>query len=333
MQEIARLAGVAASTVSRALRGHPSIPADTRQRIESIALSAGYKPDPLISALLERRYKRKVREVDVIAYVTTQKEHLWRKSYFHSRAFQGAEEQAVKRGYRLEHFPLSAPGVTARQLSRILYHRGIRGVLIAPLGHPYQRINLAWEHFACATIGYSLIRPSLHRACPHYFHNMLLALRSLRHMQCRRIASSLTDNMSKRNGQMLLAAITLHWQLYSKVAFPLFNASAFAGREEARAAIGQWLEKQRVDAVFGVGALPDLLLSPTPLAPEGVILAAMGKPAGQHSWPVLDEMPEMVGAAAVDIIIGQIQRNELGIPEHPKVVMVEGQWVPAPQSA
>jgi len=329
VQEIARLAGVAPSTVSRALRSHPSIPAQTRQRIEEIARKSGYRPDPLISALLERRYKRTAREVDVIAYVTPQEEHLWRRSYFHACAYRGAEEQALKRGYRLEHFPLTAPGMNGRRLSRILYHRGIQGVLIAPLGRPYQRINLDWEHFSCATIGYSLIRPSLHRVCPHYFHNMFLALRSLRHMQCRRIASILTDNMSKRNGQMLLSAITLHRHLYSKAAFPLFNASAYTERETARAAIGKWLETQRFDAVFGVGTLPVMLLKPTPLVPEGIVLAAMGKSSPHDPWPVLDQKPEVVGAAAIDVIIGQIQRNERGIPEHPKVVMVEGVWEPA----
>lgn len=42
MSDIARLAGVSASTVSRALSGHPSIPVATREAIERIADENGY---------------------------------------------------------------------------------------------------------------------------------------------------------------------------------------------------------------------------------------------------------------------------------------------------
>jgi hypothetical protein len=34
-----------------------------------------------------------------------------------------------------------------------------------------------------------------------------------------------------------------------------------------------------------------------------------------------------VAAAAIDLVVGQIQRNERGLPEFPKVVLVEGSWV------
>lgn len=36
---------------------------------------------------------------------------------------------------------------------------------------------------------------------------------------------------------------------------------------------------------------------------------------------------EQVSAAAIDLIIGQLQRHERGLPEFPKIVLVEGVWV------
>jgi hypothetical protein len=41
----------------------------------------------------------------------------------------------------------------------------------------------------------------------------------------------------------------------------------------------------------------------------------------------LDSDPEMLGEAAIDLLIGQLQANELGIPKHEKIVAVRGHWV------
>lgn len=41
----------------------------------------------------------------------------------------------------------------------------------------------------------------------------------------------------------------------------------------------------------------------------------------------LDSNPELLGEAAVDLLVGQLQANELGIPKHEKIIAVRGQWV------
>jgi hypothetical protein len=46
----------------------------------------------------------------------------------------------------------------------------------------------------------------------------------------------------------------------------------------------------------------------------------------QEPWPCagLDLMPEELGAMAVDTVVAQINRNELGLPPHPQTIAVEG---------
>ena len=58
MSQLARVAGVHQSTVSRALRRDRSIPAATRQRIQALADKLGYRPHPLVSALVALRRRR-----------------------------------------------------------------------------------------------------------------------------------------------------------------------------------------------------------------------------------------------------------------------------------
>ena len=52
LSDIAKEAKVHVTTVSLALRDHPRIPAETKQRIKDLAKKMGYAPDPILSAWL-----------------------------------------------------------------------------------------------------------------------------------------------------------------------------------------------------------------------------------------------------------------------------------------
>jgi DNA-binding LacI/PurR family transcriptional regulator len=53
--DIARVAGVSHTTVSRALRGNPLISIDTRERIQRLAQEMGYTPNAIAQSLQTRR--------------------------------------------------------------------------------------------------------------------------------------------------------------------------------------------------------------------------------------------------------------------------------------
>src|SRR5581483_6712597 len=55
IKDIARLAGVSHSTVSRALRNSPLIPARTAQRIQKIASETGYSASAVARSLVMRK--------------------------------------------------------------------------------------------------------------------------------------------------------------------------------------------------------------------------------------------------------------------------------------
>lgn len=71
MSDIAGQLGVSSSTVSRALRQDPRISASMRTRVRELTESIGYRPNPLVSALMATRRRRGGNgEVDIIALVT-----------------------------------------------------------------------------------------------------------------------------------------------------------------------------------------------------------------------------------------------------------------------
>lgn len=313
---VAAAAGVSPSTVSRALRNHSDIPPATRKRIQAVAGEMGYRPDPLISALLARRFRKAGGEIDTIAYVMTFSAH----AGFSKEVFEGASGHALKRGYRLEPFRLKETRMTGRRMSEILVSRGIRGLLIPPLDRAYGHLCLQWEHFACATVGYSMIRPAMHRATPHHFHNMLLGLRALRKAGFRRIGMPISAKTNSKVGENFLAAALFYQQRYGKRSLSIFM-TRFKTDDELRLGIRKWVRRERPDCVFG----PFSPVLQRCLQPMGIPYAAQR--GSDDDFPHIDEKPRLIGAVAVDIIIGQIQRNEVGIPADPKVVMVEGRWV------
>jgi DNA-binding LacI/PurR family transcriptional regulator len=86
---LARLAGVAASTVSRALKGDPRISLTTRRRIEALALERGYTPNAFARTLSSGRS-------GLVGLVLGPVENP-----FYAELMQEAVAQAAARGLRL----------------------------------------------------------------------------------------------------------------------------------------------------------------------------------------------------------------------------------------
>lgn len=153
--EIARKAGVHATTVSMALRKHPSIPLETRQRIQSLATEMGYKPDPALRALMAYRNRISPRRATTtLAYVTNWSSRWgWKNSPANAEFFEGATTKAEELGFTLEHFWLGEPGQTHQRLSDILVARGIRGVIVAShLERSDDFVHFDWKQFSAVKI-------------------------------------------------------------------------------------------------------------------------------------------------------------------------------------
>src|SRR5260221_13204328 len=71
MQQIADAAGVSRMAVSLALRNSPKISKATADRIRKLADDFGYRPKPMVSALMTQLLQtREVKKPPVLSYVT-----------------------------------------------------------------------------------------------------------------------------------------------------------------------------------------------------------------------------------------------------------------------
>lgn len=327
MQDVADKAGVSRMTVSLALRNHPSIPPETRARIQAIAHELGYRANPLISALMvQRRARRLPTAPPTIAYVTAYPTRDgWRhRGRIHIDYFEGAKERAEQRGYRLELFWAREPGMTARRASAILRARNIRGLLLAPVLTARGHLSLDWSRFAVATMGFSLWRPRVHRAVPNQFQGTYTLLRRLARLGYRRIGLVIDRRVNERNNRQYTAAL-FDWQQRVPRAR---RVPPLVIERWDEPSFRRWFAKHHPDAFITqhgeIHHSTQALGLSVPREVGLVCLSVSDLPPGTAG---LNPKGRVIGATAADLVIDQLERNELGLPAEPQVVMIESEWV------
>lgn len=325
VRQLAALAGVSRTTVSLSLRNHPSISKATRERIQRLAEQHGYKMDPVVSSLMNQlRTSRMKRTVEKIAYLTSwDTRDGWHVSYNDRNWHSGICDRAAKLGYEIEVFWAKEPGMNASRLSKILYTRAIRGVIIAPLLRAKGHFSLDWQYFAAATISYTIARPNLHRTTHSHYQGMTLALRRLRHSGYTRIGfANLLDQDERVNHGWLAGHLVYQHTLPMRQCVPPLLTEKWNLREFDR-----WVTKHKIEVVISNTLTPlemahDMGLS----VPDELGYASLDRQNLEPFAAGVDQQPYMCGAVTVDLVVSQLQNNEFGLPESPKTLTMDGAW-------
>ncbi len=223
LAEIAKRAGVSVMTVSRALRNQSNIAPATQKKIQDIANQLGYRPNPLVSALMTyRRAAKPVKSHLSIGFITNfPTRDGWKVSKLYESFFEGVADCADRHGYGVEVFWMREPGLTPERMTQILLTRSIHGVIVAPLPVAHGELELGWENFSAVTLGYSLTKPLLHRAVNHQFRSMRSAMRELRAHGYRRLGLALPASLNERVDRQWVASFLVE-QLEADHSVPLF---------------------------------------------------------------------------------------------------------------
>lgn len=347
MQTVADRAGVSLMTVSRALKNNPRISAATRTRIQKIATDLGYRPNPLVSALMTQlRGAREHKVWPVLAFLAAHPDAVYTSGHtYNAQIHAGAAERAARLGYKLERFSLTEPGMTWHRMRGMLRARGISGVILPPLPDPIPAIDFDWEHFACATIGYSYTTPALHRVANDQFNTIRTAVHRLTKLGYERIGLAIRHEDDRRvDNKWAGGFLSFHPYLPSRRKLPVFlwhyepspsrelspeGFESWEGRVERPAGFSSWIERHRPDAILALqplvvhGWLSSLGLR----VPRDVALVSLNLQPNQPNFSGIDQNNSLVGAAAVELVVEQIHHNEHGVPHRAKTVMISGDWV------
>lgn len=303
-------------TVSRALRGHSSVRTALATRIRQLADRRGYQKNALVAEVLgglARRGGRAYRET--VAFVWT-----------HEQSRSGAEERGAREaaealGYRVETFKPWTQALSERDVTRILWTRGIRGVLLAPnYSRPDPVYELDWKKFAPVLLGSSLVNSGIPRVARDYFHDAKLALLRLQAAGFSRAGMVLDASMHERTERRYAAAFR-EWGGGASGQFHLVDATRPAREECSR--LERWLKKARPDVVLG--DFPEFLKWVPSSLPRARLLLQPGE-----AGPGVRADFARVGSEAMRILDGLLRENRLGLQADPVSLLVPGVWIRSP---
>lgn len=192
---------------------------------------------------------------------------------------------------------------------------------------PPRMANL-WEEFPAVVTGVRTREPSLSFACADHHGLALSAFERALALGYRRpglILDPVIDELIE--GRFTAGYMTGQLKLLEEVdRLPPFTAVAEARRDAGL--FGEWLQRWRPDVLFTLYHEVARWLEKLgrwPAADLGLIQYEWRE--GHRDWAGMDQRNDLVGEAAVDMLVSQVQHGTKGVPEFPLATMVASQWV------
>lgn len=330
LEQIAARARVCKSTVSLALRNSAKIRRETGDRVRAAARELGYRPNPLVAAHMAHLrgvYPRRTGQC--LAFLCNRElADLHAETRTPLRLYyNGALARARELGYELELFNLFAPGMNGRRMSQILSARGIIGVVIAPLseGRGRSDIELAWEDFALATLEHTLLEPRLHTVCNDEFSTIGRLLQRLLDGGFQRLGIAMPAQMDAHANHHWLAG----YQGFQALTQPRHRVPHLITDDWSPRTLLRWYRRWRPEAIVGIGSDVVRWLRDAAVAvPDEVSVATLYWQEQRAYLSGFYQNHELMAAAAVDLVAGQLNLNERGIPASHKTTLIQADWKP-----
>lgn len=315
MRDIARSLGISVATVSRALRNDPAVQESTRLVIEREAARLGYRRNAFVG-----NFMSSIRN-STSNHFKGNLGLIWGKQadasdHRLSQIKEGVVARVEELGFSLSEFDLTSH--KPQSISRILYNRGISGVLIAVPSFSSGKVYLRFDfsRFSCVALGWGLFRPLLHTVRFDYFQAVRLALHHARHRFGENIAAVWDETTDLRSHRAAQASFVIHHPSGPARAHKLFLTS----KTLTPAAI----RRHKIECLLVTAGitLPKWVSDEIP----DNHLVRFKHPGKQACFGWVDTQNTLLGKWGVDLLTSKLSGHERGIPESCQVMLVPPKW-------
>ncbi len=322
LRDIAAAAGVCLMTVSLSLRDNPKISQSTRERVQRLARELGYHPDPEISRLMKRlRTSRTARGTTSLAILDFYPRLDFAELSYHRRIRQGVLARAEELGFTVSQLKAAAYKFNLEHILKLLRNRGIDGLILFPSVVAPLTLDpgVPWRDLSVVSITNSILSPRFHCVVPHQFANTMHLIEAMKAHGRHKLSAILEESFDGRTAHHFTAA--MHWHGHGDRVLLVPNEATAA---ERTALIARWLAKHDTDMIFAQSPESVFQALARMRRRHQPAVASLGTP-NDDQFSYLDEHPEVVGSAAVDLLAGMMYYHETGIPAHPRTTMIYGE--------
>ncbi len=327
---LAQVAGVSKTTVSLALRDHPRIRPEVRRRIQQLAAEAGYRPNALVANLLAqlRSSKTSTYQSTLGLLCVDKDQSILKNSPTVQSWVTGCQARATEQGYSLDWFWLHEPGISPARLVQILDTRNIRGLAVVGLHEGAampRKFDPIWRRSAPVALGARPTSPAIHFVSNDQYVTVTQATREVVRLGYRRpglcMASHVDDIVENKFSAGFGAACE---KLLNGPRLPVFDVQPGAKKNFVR-----WMEQNRPDVILTIHVETREWIASLGLKiPDDIGLVHLDKSGAVEDWAGMQQNSELIGRSAMDMVIGQLHRNESGVPSFQKCMLINSTWVP-----
>ena len=334
MNDIAKAAGVSKNTVSLALRESPRVSAETRQKVREIAIKLGYRLNPTVANLMAQL--RQSRSPGFQATLALLNAHKSPDAFINHPTIpayvNGCRQRAKELGYHLDEFWLHDPSLPVSRWLSIFRTRNIRGfIVVGMMEHnrlPSQFSPL-WDEFPGVVTGVRLRSPALSFACSDQHALALEAFEKAIRLGYRRpalVLDSVIDELVE--GRFTAGFLTAQSRMVpmEERTQPFYQVAA---ARNDRSVFTEWLKENQPDVIFTLYHEVRRWLQEQGLDVPGDIGLIQYEWREEHRhWAGMNQRNDLVGEAAVDMLVSMVHHNERGIPQYPRATMIGSHWMP-----
>lgn len=333
MAQVAAAAGVSKNTVSLALRGSPRISNTTREEVEAAAAAIGYRRNAAVGCLMaELRRTGSARFEATLALLNANEDRDAFRTHPTVPVYvSGARKRAAELGYGLDEFWLHDPSISGKRLAAILRARGIRGGLVVGLlrsNELPERMRAVWAEFPAVVTGVRVRSPELSFAGSDQYSLALKAYEQAWALGYRRPALVLDPVIDALIDGRFTAGYLIGQQRFRRGRDPLPPFTQIAEARRDLGVFSKWLKETRPDVLFTLYHEVERWLERCQVnVPAEIGLIQYEWRSQRSHWAGMDQRNDLVGEAAVDLLVSMIHNGQQGVPERAIATQVTSQWV------
>jgi DNA-binding LacI/PurR family transcriptional regulator len=338
LDHIARQTGYSKSAVSLALRDDSRMRLKTRQKIREAAQALGYRPNPILASLASNHFRGTGQAKGTpLAYIRFPEFNDPFIRLGEKLVVTEGQDYAKKLGYHLEEFEV-ADFKDGAHLSRVLFARGVQGILLPQLFRASLLKGLDWKCFSVVALGENLAEPAVSLppvpcASVDHFGLIMRVWGEAWKRGYRRIGFVLLEHHpSLVDDELRRGAIAVcQSRIPARLRIPSLVWTKGKGVEKM---MPDWARRYRPDVVAGFNDwIHACLLEAGFRVPEEIgfitLHSKWGEPQRTDPTPY-SGMREMVADkihAAIEVLDQQIRHHHSGLDPRARTQLIHSEWM------